>query len=146
MKGSAGAQHGARTMFLTKTLHIHTHQSPALLEETLQSPALAQASRTSPVSFSGFATVWAGQRPRGTVPSVLAAGDRLEPCGFDPLSRLVCGNMDQVCSSSLFPVPSPTFGQPRAAAQRPGTGGAVPPHTLACQHGHRDHWWRTALP
>lgn len=40
---------------------------------------------------------------------VLWAGDRLEPHDFDPLSPLANGNMDQVCSSSLFLVPSLIF-------------------------------------
>lgn len=57
--------------------------------------------------------VLAGQWPWGIIPAVLSAGHRLEPRGFDPLSHLVSGNMDQVCSSSLFLVPSLTFAPPR---------------------------------
>lgn len=71
--------------------------------------------------------VLAGQWPRGTVPTVLSAGDRLEPGGFDPLSHLVSGNMDQVCSSSLFLVPSLTFAPPWVKGRSLGQVGLFPP-------------------
>lgn len=66
---------------------------------------------------------------------VLWAEDRREPHDFDPLSLLASGNMDQVCSSSLFLVPSLTFAPLWVGVRGLGQLGLFPPGSLGKPQG-----------